>query len=181
MKKLFFLFALLLSIVCISCNSSNSNLSEDCCIGGLDIDGDDLFDDFLEETDDFGNLDNLIFAPSAFTADGDGVNDFFSIIARNHEFKELRICTSGNRSVVTITEEPFRWDGTVSGEMCKEGKYKAEAILLSPNGGEGTVSTQFCLLKCIDPDADATGCTFEDGIHPKYGHINATQQKVGCD
>lgn len=177
MKKLFFLFTLVLSIVCISCNTSNNS----CCDGGLDIEGDALFDAFLEETDDRGDLDNLIFAPNAFTANGDGVNDFFSIIARNHEFKELRICTSGNRSVVTITEEPFRWDGTVSGEMCKEGKYKAEAILLSPNGGEGTVSTQFCLMKCIDPDADVASCTFGDSIHPKFGHINATQETVGCD
>ena len=63
------------------------------------------------------------YAPNAFTPDGDGINDIYSIKAENFEGFTLRIFDRFGR-LLFITENPaIGWDGTYNGKDCAVGVY----------------------------------------------------------
>lgn len=181
MNQPLILLIILLSVVCLSCNRSGTSFQNTCCNGEVEIEGDASFRAHLGATDSFGHLMNTIFAPNMITPNDDHINDFFFFSTLNFEIQELTICNSLRKPLVTITEEPFKWDGTVSGEMCNEGKYWAEVTLLNSNGGSGKASIRFCMVKCIDADVDLGKCRFGDEIHPRFGDISPTRDRIGCD
>jgi len=65
-----------------------------------------------------------IFIPTAFTPNGDGVNDIFLIVAPPLQFSRLRIYDRWGMLIWETQELPPRWDGrTQAGEVVPEGVY----------------------------------------------------------
>jgi gliding motility-associated-like protein len=66
----------------------------------------------------------VIFAPNAFTPNGDGLNDSFSIIP-SAEVQEFRIVISNRwgEPVFQSDDKNFAWDGTLDGDLLPPGTY----------------------------------------------------------
>ncbi len=65
-----------------------------------------------------------VFIPTAFTPNGDGVNDYFVIVAPPLQFSRLRIYDRWGLLLWETQEMPPRWDGrTKDGELVPEGVY----------------------------------------------------------
>jgi len=78
-----------------------------------------------------------IFIPTAFTPNGDGVNDYFVIVAPPLQSSRLRVYDRWGLLIWETEEMPPRWDGrTRGGELVPEGVYAFiwEGRLLSGQG-----------------------------------------------
>ena len=54
-----------------------------------------------------------VFVPNAFTPNGDGLNDVFSIYAAGtYKLKKLTICNRWGKQIYTSTDVDFSWNGT---------------------------------------------------------------------
>jgi gliding motility-associated-like protein len=65
---------------------------------------------------------NLIL-PNAFTPNGDGINDFFSLEQKLLRSLHIDIFDRWGNRVFTSNDLNFRWDGTLSGAPLPEGTY----------------------------------------------------------
>ena len=63
--------------------------------------------------------------PTAFTPDGDGINDIFMPKAQNlsSEYYEFRIHDRWGKMLFYTTEIGKGWDGKFNGEKCEPGVY----------------------------------------------------------
>jgi len=86
---------------------------------------------------------NNIYFPNAFTPDGDGRNDVFTINGRFIETSELKIFNRWGEIVFYSTNISTGWDGTLNGERLPQGTYVFSAILTDTAGRsiekEGTI------------------------------------------
>ncbi len=66
-----------------------------------------------------------LYAPNAFTPDGDGINDYFYIVSTGVEYAELMIFDRWGQLVYREKGQAPRWDGTnmVTGEPCLQDVY----------------------------------------------------------
>jgi gliding motility-associated-like protein len=60
--------------------------------------------------------------PSAFTPDGDGLNDFFRASGNTIQEGLLRVFSSTNEEIFRAAH-PAGWDGTYKGKPCQAGVY----------------------------------------------------------
>ena len=67
--------------------------------------------------------DALLFAPNAFTPNGDGVNDVFAISGFGEEAIELMIFDRWGEQLYTTTELSRPWDGKYAGGLVKQDVY----------------------------------------------------------
>jgi gliding motility-associated-like protein len=64
-----------------------------------------------------------LYTPNAFTPNGDGINDYFSVGFRNLvEFKVL-IVNRWGEIIYTSPDPSFKWDGTFKGELVQSDVY----------------------------------------------------------
>lgn len=63
----------------------------------------------------FEECENLLFAPNAFTPNGDGINDYFTIKGAGIEAFQLLIFDRWGRLVYTSNEPGQHWDGSMNG------------------------------------------------------------------
>ncbi|RYZ99110.1 MAG: T9SS type B sorting domain-containing protein [Sphingobacteriaceae bacterium] len=64
-----------------------------------------------------------IFVPTAFTPDGDNVNDFFKPVLTGVKTFELQIFNRWGERIKTLTGENDSWDATFRNERVQEGIY----------------------------------------------------------
>jgi len=64
-----------------------------------------------------------VVVPNAFSPNGDGVNDFFSLEYRYIQEFEIVIYDRWGNQVYRSNNPSFRWDGNVSGQPSPEGTY----------------------------------------------------------
>jgi gliding motility-associated-like protein len=70
------------------------------------------------------SLDQTLTVPTAFSPNGDGLNDVFQItIGKNVKAVDLRIYDRWGNEVFKATDSKFRWDGTYKGELMPIGTY----------------------------------------------------------
>ncbi len=64
-----------------------------------------------------------LYIPTAFSPDGDGLNDQFSVEATNVKDFEIKIYNRWGEQVYKSTKTNFQWDGTYKGEQVQVGTY----------------------------------------------------------
>jgi gliding motility-associated-like protein len=87
----------------------------------------------LKVIDDFGCVDSFeqkfdvkekLYIPNVFTPNGDGVNDFFTIVTNGKTAYHFQIFTSSGQLVFEQTSRTLSWDGiTSSGGKALTGTY----------------------------------------------------------
>ena len=66
----------------------------------------------------------VLFIPNAFTPNGDGVNDLFTVIGYGMEYLELTVYDRWGQQIYTARGiEQVQWDGTKGGTPLPEGAY----------------------------------------------------------
>lgn len=64
-----------------------------------------------------------IFVPNAFTPDGDGLNDSFTISANNIEYIRMQVYNRWGQLIFDGTNDKAVWDGNYQGIIAEEGVY----------------------------------------------------------
>ncbi|MCX6268687.1 MAG: gliding motility-associated C-terminal domain-containing protein [Bacteroidetes bacterium] len=65
----------------------------------------------------------LIWVPSAFTPDGDVLNDYFRPVTRNVKEFSMNIYNRSGELMFTSSNPEIGWDGSYRGNPCPEGSY----------------------------------------------------------
>lgn len=160
MKKFFFLFAAL-SIAFTACDEDEEAVV---CSCSSDVDVYYYSDSLLTES----------FAiPTAFTPNGDGVNDLFFVYGISISSLTL-VVKDGNTTVFQSADQNYGWDGTINGNAppdCQTFDYVVDAILISGTTKhfEGTITLYGNTLSpCPDNLNDCVfGNTFDGtGFNP---------------
>lgn len=68
-----------------------------------------------------GNI--VVYVPTAFTPDGDGINPTFNMSGYGFIRYELLIFNRWGQLLRTVTDPADGWDGTYRGEACQDGVY----------------------------------------------------------
>ncbi|MFA6056821.1 MAG: gliding motility-associated C-terminal domain-containing protein [Taibaiella sp.] len=91
-----------------------------------------------------------IFIPSAFSPNGDGMNDYFRPeFIREHAIKEFSIFNRWGQRVYGITYSQQLgkgWDGSYKGTKCEKGTYYYILSLQDPLGKEGVMKGDITLV-----------------------------------
>ncbi len=75
-----------------------------------------------------------LYMPTAFTPDGDGINDVFGVVGTNIQSFHMRIFDRWGNQVFE-TEDPTKgWDGTINGHKPVTGVYTYMYRFLGPSG-----------------------------------------------
>jgi gliding motility-associated-like protein len=89
-----------------------------------------------------------ILIPSAFSPNGDGVNDVFGIVNLTfHRVIEFRVFNRWGQEVFTTQESNKGWDGTYKGEKSPVGVYQYLIRIASPDGQTRTFKGDVTLVQ----------------------------------
>ena len=89
----------------------------------------------------------VIYVPTAFTPNGDGLNDTLELFGLPSEAATTNIYNRWGQKVYSSPQPAPGWDGTINGSLAEEGTYLYEIIFET---GDGSVRTQrgtFALIK----------------------------------
>ncbi|QJD78057.1 T9SS type B sorting domain-containing protein [Spirosoma rhododendri] len=86
-----------------------------------------------------------LFAPDAFTPNGDQVNDIFLVKGTTSDLFRLTVYSRWGQAVFSSTDITKGWDGTVGGQPAIEGQYMYR-IEVEDSDGQKTVRTGGVLL-----------------------------------
>jgi gliding motility-associated-like protein len=75
-----------------------------------------------------------LYIPTAFSPDGDGLNDHFSVEATNVKDFEIKIYNRWGERIYKASKTDFQWDGTYKGEQVQVGTYMFVATGRSIDG-----------------------------------------------
>lgn len=116
------------------------------------------------------NTDSVaFFIPTAFTPNGDMLNDRFSIFGHGFELRKGFKIYKRNRLLVTNDSSLF-WDGLdADGNEVKEGVYRFEFYALSRHIEGLKIDGDITLVKSLE--YDLCSCRFEDMIDPEQGFV----------
>ncbi|MCT4582662.1 MAG: PKD domain-containing protein [Flavobacteriales bacterium] len=89
-----------------------------------------------------------VYIPSAFTPDGDGVNDAFFVEGFAIDFDHFEFLIFDRWGTLMYkTEENRPWDGTYKGELAPQDVYVYQVYLRGPEGKDKSYTGHFTLLK----------------------------------
>ncbi|OYU94937.1 MAG: hypothetical protein CFE21_14765 [Bacteroidetes bacterium B1(2017)] len=89
---------------------------------------------------------NFIWAPNAFTPNGDNVNDLFHIIYKNSKGGTLTIFNRYGETLYTSGNLNDGWDGMYKGKLCQGGVYFYIVEYTDNNGGTKYLKGNITLL-----------------------------------
>jgi len=72
-----------------------------------------------------------IYVPNTFTPNGDGDNEFFSVVAFNMQLLELEIFDRWGELIFSTTDPAKGWDGRYKGELCKTDVYEWKLLYIN--------------------------------------------------
>jgi len=118
----------------------------------------------------------VVFAPTAFTPNGDGLNDLFRPHIGGINISSFEVCKR-NKVIFTADEENPKWDGTdQDNKACKDGVYRYVVKGNNAADGDFEISGEISIITEGDY---CVPCRFEDQIDPSMGFVNATAEN--CD
>jgi gliding motility-associated-like protein len=89
-----------------------------------------------------------VFVPTAFTPNGDGLNDVFSIYASGtYKLKNLTICNRWGKQIYTSTNVNFTWNGTWKNRAQPQDTYVYYLELEKQNGKKVTKKGTVLLIR----------------------------------
>jgi len=96
-----------------------------------------------------GKIVSVIDIPSAFTPNGDGVNDYFGPVLRgcHDEGFGLTVFNRSNETIFVTTNMSNAWDGTSNGIKSAEGTYRYQVLARDTTGYAYQISYSFRLLR----------------------------------
>ncbi len=77
-----------------------------------------------------------IYFPSAFTPNGDGLNDTFGVIGEGIEAYQLTVYNRWGEIIFTSKNRNKKWDGSYQGKPVPLGEYNYELIAYGKEFGE---------------------------------------------
>ncbi len=89
----------------------------------------------------------IIHVPTAFTPNGDGLNDTLELFGLPTEVATTRIYTKWGQLIYTSTEPSPGWNGLISGSLAPEGAYLYEVIFEDSDGAKVIQKGTFALIK----------------------------------
>jgi gliding motility-associated-like protein len=75
-----------------------------------------------------------LFAPTAFSPNGDNLNDGFQLIGSGFQFYEIYIFSRNGQQLFYTNNIDDSWDGTWNSELCEEGAYAFIATVKGKSG-----------------------------------------------
>lgn len=87
-----------------------------------------------------------VYAPTAFSPDGNGVNDVYRL-EFNGRVREVRTFQIFNRWGTMVHDGPDGWDGYLDGQPAQIGVYVYQAVLLLNDGSERLVKGDLVLMR----------------------------------
>lgn len=100
------------------------------------------------------------FLPSAFTPNGDGLNDIFSGYGKSIIEYELSVYKTSGKKIFNTSYLSRGWDGKINGKV-KEGKFTYRATVKTTQGLAFIRKGYLCSLKSLD-DKCVDECVFGD-------------------
>jgi hypothetical protein len=118
----------------------------------------------------------IIFLPTAFSPNGDDLNDLFRPLISGIDVTSFKVCRR-NKVIFTADDENTKWDGTDQDDKkCIDGVYTYVIKGNNTTDGNFEIIGEISLISegdlCIP-------CWFEDQIDPTAGFINPTGES--CD
>jgi gliding motility-associated-like protein len=92
-------------------------------------------------------ITETILFPSAFTPNGDGINDFFKVLGKNIESCNLKIYNRWGESIFESIDKNTGWDGRFNGEIVQQGVYLYSATIIQTNGVVQSLKGNVTILK----------------------------------
>ena len=89
----------------------------------------------------------VIYVPSAFTPNGDRVNDTLELFGLPTEIATTKIYTRWGHLIYTSDQISPGWDGTINGSAAPQGTYLYEIIFETADGEKRTQKGTFALIK----------------------------------
>ncbi|MEP1033311.1 gliding motility-associated C-terminal domain-containing protein [Ekhidna sp.] len=89
----------------------------------------------------------VIYVPTAFTPNGDGLNDTLVLFGLPTEVATTNIYTRWGQLIYTSDQPTTGWDGTINGSIAAEGTYLYEIIFETADGDKRMQKGTFALIK----------------------------------
>ncbi|WP_425391175.1 gliding motility-associated C-terminal domain-containing protein [Ekhidna sp.] len=89
----------------------------------------------------------VIYVPTAFTPNGDGLNDTLEIFGLPTEIATTRIYNRWGKLIYTSDQPSPGWDGTIGGSLANEGTYLYDITFETASGEKRTQKGTFALIK----------------------------------
>ncbi len=127
----------------------------------------------------------LIYIPSAFTPDGDLLNDRFRPFIWGMEITNYEV-SKGNKTLFSVSNigkaltSENSWDGTdEDGELCKDGVYSYEVKGKNDIDGDFTITGEVSLI--TEQNNKPCECRYEDQLDPTEGFISPSAEACTSD
>ncbi len=114
----------------------------------------------------------VFYLPTAFTPNGDKLNDVFKPFGLGYEVEYMKFERNGQ----VILVEDSQWDGSAAGGNAPQGLYNYSIELTTWANETRTITGQVALI--VDDEFDKCDCYFEDMLDPTRGFISGSQE--GC-
>lgn len=89
----------------------------------------------------------VIYVPTAFTPNGDGLNDTLELFGLPTEVATTNVYTRWGQLIYTSEQPTPGWDGMVNGSLASEGTYLYEIIFETADGKKRMQKGTFALIK----------------------------------
>lgn len=120
----------------------------------------------------------MIFAPTAFTPNGDGLNDMFSPLVSGIAISSFEVFRK-EKLIFTAHDNNLKWNGTdTDGNTCKDGVYRYVSKGKNATNGNFEIKGEISIITEQD---FCVPCWFEDQIDPSRGFIYPTAEKCDSD
>lgn len=126
---------------------------------------------------DYNQDSAAIFMVTAFSPNGDLLNDQFKALIYGLDLKEFKVFKRNNELFSTRNRETG-WDGTdKDGNVCKDGVYKYEITANNATDGYFEIKGEVSLI--TEDKNKSCDCRYEDQIDPSMGFVSPTSET--CD